>query len=186
MRPRLAILPIAGLLIVGAAGAVLAQSGATGTTDTTTPAVDASASPGATDTTKRPGEGVLADVLADLVTKGTITQAQSDAITAALDARRAELKAEREALRELWTTILEDGQITEDEIAQLPEDSPLRSIDGLLDDGVITQDELRGLGGLGRGFGHHGPGRGHGGSWPGGGMWGAPDAAPSAAPGASS
>lgn len=186
MKSRLAILPIAGLLLVGAAGAVLAQSGATGPTDTTTPAVDASASPGTTDTTKRPGEGILEDVLADLVTKGTITQAQSDAITGALDAKRTELQAQREALRELWTTILEDGQITEEEIAQLPEDSPLRSLDSLLDDGVITQDELRGLGGLGRGFGPGGPGRGHGGFGPGGGMWGAPDAAPSAAPGSSS
>lgn len=185
MKSRIAILPVAGLLLVGAAGAVLATSGAPGAADATTPAVDASASPSTTEATKRPGDGILEDVLADLVTRGTITQTQSDAITGALDAKRTELRAERQAFRELWSTILEDGQITEGEIAQLPEDSPLRNIDTLLDDGVITQDELRGLGGFGRGgFGQGGPGRGHGGF--GGGMWGAPDAAPNASPSTSS
>lgn len=173
MKSMLLIIPVAGLVLVGAAGAVLAQSAAQPAEDGVVPAA-ASASPDASDTTKRPGDGVLAEVLADLVTKGTITQAQSDAILEALDAKRTEFRAEAEARRELWRSILEDGQITREELEQLPADSPLRNLENLLDDGVITRDELRGLGGLGRGFGFGG--RGHG---PGGGMWGpAPTSVP--------
>lgn len=173
MKSRLLVVPVAGLLLVAAAGAVLAQSAAAPASDGTVPAA-APPSPDASGAVKRPGDGVLADVLADLVAKGTITQAQSDAILAAVDARRTELRAEAEARRELWRSILEDGQITRDELAQLPADSPLRNLENLLDDGVITRDELRGLGGLGHGFGFGG--RGHG---PGGGMWGpAPTDAP--------
>jgi hypothetical protein len=166
MKSRLLIVPVAGLLLVGAAGAVLAQSAAQPAEGGVVPAA-ASASPAVSDATSRPGERVLADVLDDLVTKGTITEAQRDAILAAVDARRAERRAEAEARRELWRSILEDGQITREELAQLPAGSPLRNLENLLDDGVITRDELRGLGGLGRGFGFGG--RGHG---PGGGMWG--------------
>lgn len=176
MKSKLLIVPVAGLLLVGAAGAVLAQSATQPAEEAVVPAA-ASPSPDATDTTRRPGDGVLAGVLADLVTKGTITQAQSDAILEALDAKRTEYRAEAEARRELWRSILEDGQITREELAKLPADSPLRNLENLLDDGVITLDELRGLGGpggLGRGFGFGD--RGHG---PGGGMWGpAPTSAP--------
>ena len=161
MKSRLLILPIAGLLLTGAAGAVLAQSAGSTPAAADTVAAAASAAPTVADPAHR-GDGLVTDVLADLVTKGTITQAQSDAITTALDAARTARQAEREALRALWQTIMADGQITEEERKQLPEDSPLRNIEGILDDGVITRDELRELGGFGfGGRGGHGPG-GHG------------------------
>lgn len=161
MKSKLLILPIAGLMLTGAAGAVLAQSGDATAPAANTAAAEASAAPTAADPAHK-GDGLLTDVLADLVTKGTITQAQSDAITGALDTARTAQQAEREAARAVWSTIMADGQITEEELKTLPEDSPLRNIDGILDDGVITQDELRGLGGFGfGGRGGHGPG-GHG------------------------
>ena len=112
-------------------------------------------------------------MLADLVTKGVITQAQSDAIVAALttkvDAQRAEMEAQRQAMQQMWTQIqgfLSDGVISADELAQLPADNPFSKLTGILDDGQITLQELQSLGPIG-GFpfdgrggpgGHHGPG----------------------------
>ncbi len=180
MKSKLLILPIAGLMLTVAGGAVLAQSG-----DTTAPAVNTAAAEAsaaaAAEGPAHKGDGFLTDVLADLVTKGTITQAQSDAVTGALDTARTAQQAEREAMRAVWGTIMADGQITAEELKSLPEDSPLRSVDGILDDGVITQDELRGLGGFG--FGGRG-GHGRGGHGPGGhGPMGSDDAAaPPASP----
>ena len=172
MKSKLLILPIAGLMLTVAGGAVLAQSG-----DTTAPAVNTAAA----EASAHKGDGFLTDVLADLVAKGTITQVQSDAVTGALDTARTAQQAEREAMRAVWGTIIADGQITAEELKSLPEDSPLRSVDGILDDGVITQDELRGLGGFG--FGGRG-GHGRGGHGPGGhGPMGSDDAAaPPASP----
>ena len=108
-------------------------------------------------------DGLLSDVLDDLVADGTIDQAAADKILSELDARRTALRAEREALREQFRTFLEDGTLSADELAQLPEDHPLRNLDQFLDDGQLTQDELQqlgrgfGFGGRGgKGFGHHG------------------------------
>ena len=130
------------------------------------------------------GDDLLTDVLADLVSNGTITQAQSDAITDALqakvDERVAEMEARREEMRqtmESLQTFLEDGTITQDEINTLPEDNPLREMfDSIATDGSVTLEQLQNLGpGFGFGFGHAemgGPGgRGHGGP----GFWMAPD-----------
>ena len=141
-----------------------------------------------------PGDDLLIDVLADLVSNGTITQAQSDAITDALQAKVdeqiAEMEARREEMRqtmESLQTFLEDGTITQDEINTLPEDNPLREVfDSIATDGSVTLEQLQNLGpGFGFGFGHAemgGPsGRGHGGP----GLWMAPvpnDADPNASP----
>jgi hypothetical protein len=95
-----------------------------------------------------PGE-ILYDVLTDLVANGTITQAQADAITNALDQavsdKRAELEAEAEQMRQTWEQIqgfLEDGIITSDELVQLPADNPISNFEDILADGQITQEEL--------------------------------------------
>lgn len=127
-----------------------------------------------------PGQ-ILDDVLAELVSDGTIQQSQADAIVAALDAKRDELLAEREAFRaereaereanraafeEAWA----DGKLTRDEIAELPFADRITDPEGpfadALSDGQITQEEWdeihdglrfhhgrRGSGGFGGRFG---------------------------------
>ena len=95
-----------------------------------------------------PGQ-LLDDVLTDLVASGTITQAQADAINDALDQavadKQAEFEADRQQMEQTWEQIqsfLEDGVITSDEIAQLPEGNPLSNLEDILADGQITQEEL--------------------------------------------
>lgn len=169
---RLIWLPIAGfLLIAGAAVAAAAPSlvdqarGVLGTgaqDDSGTVAVGNAR-------LVHPGQDLFAEVLADLVSNGTITQAQSDAITQGLSDKVDALRAEMESRRTLIEGIVEDGVITQDEINQLPGDDPLRvAFDSIADDGQITLDQLRGLG-PGFGPGHRGRG-------PGGFMWFGPEA----------
>jgi polyhydroxyalkanoate synthesis regulator phasin len=181
------VLPLAALLVVGAAGAVLATSGATsgGGTGAVVPAAESpSPDPSAATT---PGwtvdkDTVLSDVLDDLVAKGTITEAQKTAILDAGAAERTARQTERQQARQQLQAFWSDGVLTQAEIDQLPADSPYRQLTTLLDDGKITADELQGLG---RGFRMGGGRGGHG---MGGGMWGTPDAspAPSASPSTSS
>jgi hypothetical protein len=138
MKRKLIGIPLAGLLLVGGATAVLAHGGILG-----------GGPEGATT--------ILTDVLDDLVTDGTINQAQADAVENAIEERRTELRDAAQARREQFRTFLEDGTLSADELAQLPEDSPLRNLDQFLEDGQLTRDELRQLGGFrfgGRGFGH--------------------------------
>lgn len=173
------VLPLAALLVVGAAGVVLATSSTPATPDAggVAPAVESPSPSLAPGWNKSIEDTALADVLDDLVAKGTITADQKTAILDALVAEKEARRAARQANREQMQQFLADGVITQEEFNQLPEDSPLRQATGLMDDGQITLDELRGLGrglmgghggmrGLGKGFGH-GP------------MWGAPDASPS-------
>ena len=157
------VLPLAGLLVVAGAGAALATSGNDGSSTNTIviPAAESAspdASAGTTTKPDKPKDTVLTDVLDDLVAKGTITESQKtailDGLTAERTARREAAKAQRQQLRDFFA----DGQITQEELDQLPEDSPLRQLTGVMDDGKITTDELRGLG---RGFGF-GKGHGHG------------------------
>jgi polyhydroxyalkanoate synthesis regulator phasin len=136
MKRRLIGIPLAGLLLVGGATVALAHGGYLG------------GGPAGT-------SSILSDVLGELVTDGTINQSQADAIETAVDERRSELQSEAEALREQMQEFLSDGTLSADELAQLPEDHPLRNLDEFLEDGQLTQDELRQLGGFGRGFGHH-------------------------------
>jgi hypothetical protein len=178
-------IPLAIVLLVGAAGAAMATSGS--------PAAPAEQAPAAASPTPTPSSGttvkpvktdtVLSDVLDDLVSKGTITAAQKSAIVDAITAERAvrrearqeARKAAREqakANRQQLKGFLADGVITKAEFDKLPADSPLRKMTGLMDDGKITTDELKALG---RGF-MNGMGNGHGWFWKG----KAPDASPSA------
>jgi polyhydroxyalkanoate synthesis regulator phasin len=111
-------------------------------------------------------DSLLAEVLAELVSSGVLTQEQSDAITEALTAkaeqRRAEFEAERQRLQQMWTQIqefLEDDVVTSDEIAQLPEDNPFAKLQDILSDGQITRDELESAAPFGGMFFERGPGR---------------------------
>lgn len=164
---RLIWLPIAGfLLIAGAAVAAAAPSLVDQARGQLSPGVQADSGTvtvGNADLA-HPGRDLLADVLADLVSDNTITQAQSDAITQALADKVDGLRADMQTRRELFEGFVEDGVITQDEIDQLPADDPLRvAFDSIANDGQVTLDQLRGFG-PGFGPGHHGRG-------PGGFMW---------------
>ena len=146
---RLIGIPLAAGLLILAATAVLAGTDAVN-----------SATQGGTAVAGR-AIRVLEDVLSGLVDDGTITQEQSDAIVSAVEDRAEELRAQFKEQREQLREFLEDGVISADELAQLPEDHPLRNVDeSLLEDGQLTRDELRELR-VGRGRGHHGFGPGH-------------------------
>ena len=71
-------------------------------------------------------DDLLQSVLSDLVIKGTITQAQSDAITQGLQDEITQRQADAQARRTLIEGFIADGVITQDEINQLPADDPLR------------------------------------------------------------
>src|SRR5438477_238339 len=101
---RLIWLPIAGFLLI--AGAAVAAAAPT-LLNTSQPAAAAAASPGASPvattgpTADNPQtDPVLAKVLADLVAKGTITQAQADAISGGVQTEIANRKAAMEKLRQ--------------------------------------------------------------------------------------
>jgi hypothetical protein len=170
------VLPVAGLLVVVGAGAVLASTGSSPSTAGGAAVVPAaeSPSPGASDAPKREfRDDALTSVLDDLVANGTIDATQEQAILDGLQAEReqriADAKARMEALRAQAAKLKEflaDGEITQDELNQLPADSPLRELTTLMDDGKITTDELQSIG---RGFlgngGFRGFGRGPGLGW---------------------
>lgn len=150
----------AGVLVAGAFAASTAVNGqalAQTIEDSTVEAPDAErpAFP-------RHGE-ILAEVLDELVADGTIEQGDADAVEAAYEARREEVRAEMEAWREenpgrfergfkrgfAMGRLLEDGVIDATELAELPDDHPLKDPDGpaadFLADGQLTEDELRQL-----------------------------------------
>ncbi len=171
---RLVWLPVAGFLLI--AGAAVAT--ASNQIFTVVPAEVPAATPAAEEDTGmrfRAGD-LVEEVLADLIEQNVLTQEQSDAFVAALEAaldeRRAEAEARMEQMRETWDQVrgfLEDGAITQQEMDTLPEDNPLReAFTSIAEDGEVTLDELRqlgpalggpGLGGPGfGGRGHHGHG----------------------------
>ncbi len=188
---RLIWLPLAGFLVIAGAAVAAASPGLADTAKGlfgADQAKGASASPSASSSPSNGSdhksghafgfglvngdrESLLDQVLADLVTAGTITQAQSDAITQGLqtaaDEKQAEVEAQRQQMEQMLTQIqgfLEDGVITSDEIAQLPADNPFSNLQDILADGQITQEELQSIGfdhfffGGPGGQGHFGPG----------------------------
>lgn len=161
MKTIFASIAAAGFLVAGAFTAstlVNGQALAQSTEDSTIEAPDAErpASP-------RHGE-ILSEVLDGLVADGTIEQADADAVETAYEARREEVHAEMEAWREenpgrfergfkrgfAMGGLLEDGVIDATELAELPDDHPLKDPDGpaadSLADGQLTEDELKQLG----------------------------------------
>lgn len=142
---------VAGGLLVAAAFGTAVLTGGTASAQDEPSTTAATSTTEATERPPRPHE-VLDGVLEDLVAAGTITQSQADAITAALE-------AEVEALREEYPhlghrgfgrgfrlgALLDDGVIDADELAELPEDHPLRSVDESILEGGITTDELEDL-----------------------------------------
>jgi hypothetical protein len=105
---------------------------------------------------------LLGQVLGDLVKAGTITQAQSDAITKALQQaatdKQTQAQQQRQELQQEWAQIqgfLQDGTITQDEVNQLPADSPFRqAFNSIAQDGKVTAQQLQQLmGGFGPGMG---------------------------------
>jgi polyhydroxyalkanoate synthesis regulator phasin len=183
------VLPLAGLLVVGAAGVVLATSGSPsggGTTDVVPAAATPTPSPAAA-TLPKIENTALADVLDQLVAKGTINASQKQAILDAVVAERQARITERQQLREQIRGFLSDGVITQDELNQLPADSPLRQLTSLMDDGKITIDELRSIGrGILGELGGRGLGPGMRGMLRGGGAFGGPFGGPNATPAPSS
>lgn len=168
-------LPVAGFLLIAGAAVAAAGPGLIGSTPaSSTLAVGESDESAADPSVAFGGSALLEDVLADLVGDGVITQEQSDAIVSAVDTRveerREEIAAERERMREMWLQIrsfLEDGVISAEEIAQLPDGNPFDRVSDILADGQVTLEEIRSLGPFGRpgpgfgprgGHGPHGPG----------------------------
>lgn len=143
MRKRV-VVAIAALMLIGG-GSLVAVAQATDTTDAATgPATMGS----------RVMDGPLSQVLDDLVARGVITAEQATAITDALQAKRRELAEDRQQRLQEWRDelsqirgFLDDDVITSDELAQLPQDSPLRDPSGpfadALQDGQITRQELQ-------------------------------------------
>lgn len=171
-------IPLVAVLLVVAAGAVMATSGAPSAERVVAPAA-ASPTP-----TPAPSDGpkagkadkvddTLTKVLDDLVAKGTITAAQKkailDGVTTEREARQAARKAAREqakADRQQLRDFLADGVITKEEFDKLPAKSPLRTLANLMDDGKITADELKSVGkGWFRVGGGKGNGMGNGHGW---------------------
>lgn len=147
MRKVLASIAAAGVLV---AGAFIAS-----TVTTSEASAQTEETPQVTDQAARPERGIVLDgVLDDLVTDGTLTQAQADSVKDALVAKHDELKeqfgdrrerrAHRYEMREQFEAWLEDGVITADELDELDVDLP-RFEDGplaeALEDGQITQAE---------------------------------------------
>ena len=139
MRSKVIAATVAGGLLVGAAFVTSAVS-APGT---------ASAQEDAAESAERGKHGMdfLSEVLADLVDDETISQEQADAILAAVGTKAEELKAQREANRELIEGFLDDDVITSNELAQLPDDHPFNDPEGpfadAVSDGELTREEIR-------------------------------------------
>lgn len=148
MRNKIIAAIAAGGLLVGAAFVATVVS---------TPST-ASAQEDTTETQEKGhlqrGMDFLSEVLSDLVGDGTIDQTQADAITSAVETAAEELRAEREALKELTQQFLEDDVITQDEAAQLGDDHPFNSerYDEAWEDGELTKDEIRESSRRGKGF----------------------------------
>jgi hypothetical protein len=156
-------------IITAAIVAVLLVAGALGATAVIGGQATAQESDDApTDEQARPYRGaLLQETLDELVTDGTITQDQADAIIDAIGAKREEYRDELQQWREehgdgfregrrrgfFLGRYLDDGVIDADELAEimaaLPDDHWLKDPDGpaapFLEDDELTLDELRQL-----------------------------------------
>lgn len=151
MKKILASLAAASLLVAGGVTTAVVSGGSVAT---------AQEAPGETpgtstdETRTRPDKGAILDeVLDQLVTDGVIDSDQATAVKDALTSKAEELRANRPERGHhrgpgngIGRELLEDGVISADELAELPEGHPLTDPDGpfgeYLEDGQITQDEL--------------------------------------------
>jgi len=144
MRKVLTALGVSGMLIAGAFVASTLSLGAASAQTTDTAIVDDEVGP---------REAVLDEVVQSLIDDGTITEDEAVIVKERFVAKHEELAAEREARREqrredreLIRGFLDDDVISASELAQLPDDHPLRNTEGVfssaLEDGQITRDEL--------------------------------------------
>ena len=130
-------LPLAtAALVIAGTGAVLAS------TAPAAPSAAGNVVPAAPAASTAPIAPYLRSVLDPLVTKGTITGGQEQAIINAWVAKRVETQAELKQLR----AFLSDGVLTADELAQLPADSPLQQLKPLMKNGQLTVADMRALG----------------------------------------
>lgn len=122
-------IPIAAVLVLGIATAVMARGVHRG-------------SPGVARTE---GMSLLGVVLADLVEDGTISQEQSEAITAALAEKRSQALEEAKAALDQLKAFWEDDVLTSDEISRLPRADRVTDSEGpfaeALEDGQITRSD---------------------------------------------
>ena len=175
---RLVWLPVAGFLLIAGAAVATAAPGlaqnaahAIGAYADASPSADSSPST-TTGAQQNSQQDLLKQVLADLVDQNVISQDQADAVTQALqnkvDQLRTQAEQRRQELQQERTQIqgfLQDGVITQDEIDQLPADSPLRqAFDSIAKNGQVTLQQLQQLPGFGLEFG---PGMGGPGFGPG-------------------
>ena len=152
----------AAALVLGVAAAAWAQTGAEESADE-----NGESDKSAWD---RPASVGLASVLEDLVGDGTITRQQADAIITAVEEKRSAARATRQEVKALLASFWDDGVLTADEIAQLPNADRITAADGpladALADGQVTREgvkEIRGdftvrlghYGGPERGFRGH-------------------------------
>lgn len=167
MKKVLAALAASGVLVAGgfATAAISSPSPAT---------AQESTEDSTTETVERPERGaILQEVMDQLVADDVIDEDQAEAIIAALEAKRDELReqfGERRGFRGHHRgglgirDLLDDGVIDADELAALPEGHPLTDPEGpfaeYLDDGELTLEELETVHGelreqrsFGRGFG---------------------------------
>ena len=145
----------AAALVLGVAAAAWAQAGSE----------EALEENGDADREHPAGVG-LGSVLADLVGDGTITQEQADAIIAAVEEKRSAARAAFQEMKGLLDSFWDDGVLTAEEIAQLPNAHRITDTDGpladALTDGQITKEEMEEIRGrIPERRGHHGgPGKG--------------------------
>ena len=143
---------VAGGLLVGAAFAasVIGDAGTASAQEITEEGAEI-------DRPRRPG--ILDAALDELIAEGMINSDQAQAIKEKVAAKVEEFKAEhpnaghpfRRGARFGFhlAQLLDDGVITADKIAELPDDHPLKDPDGpaaeYLDDGELSLEELRQL-----------------------------------------
>ena len=100
-----------------------------------------------------PDEGgkhnLLGDVLQGLVEEGTLSEDQAETILNSMEAKKLEIKAEREEIKNLINEMLEDGEITlleldsVNSVSQEKIDRFKERFSEELEDGVISEEEFK-------------------------------------------
>lgn len=138
MRNKIIAALVAGGLLVGAGFATSVVSA---------PGTASAQEDGAEESKEGVGHifGFLEGVLSDLVGDGTINQGQADAIVSAAETKAVEIRKEREAVHELFKSLIDDGVLTEDEAAQIPTDHWVfnDAFNEAWADGELTTEEMR-------------------------------------------